>query len=333
MKEKAEDNDQAAQREAEEKKIHSLPFRALPGLSSPHAQTVIACFTPGGEEPPSEQLIVTLDDGDALCCEVSTPPTWSPNQKTVVLLHGMGGCHKASYMVRLSRKLYQLGYRAVRINMRTCGSGKDLAKIPYHGGLSSDILSVVETLKKQTPASPLILIGFSLGGNIALKLTGELGRDAGDLIRKTIAVCPPVDLASTAALMSKPKNHLYNLYYMKQLEKLTKRWTKGRPFSTIYEFDEMITAPNWGFKDPAEYYEDSSSKTKLQKIHLPSHILFAKDDPFVDYTTCTESKLSPDITIWMAPQGGHMGFFGWAEDNHRYYWLDSVLLKWIEDRF
>lgn len=333
MNDETKNSDHTRKDVQDQTKIYPIPFRPVTGLSSPHAQTVIACFTPGGDEPPSEQVIVPLDDGDALCCEVSTPPSWSPEKKTILLLHGMGGCHTASYMVRLSRKLYELGYRAVRINMRSCGSGKHLARVPYHGGLSSDILHVLEMFKKQTPSSPVLLVGFSLGGNIALKLAGELGRDAGDLLKTTLAVCPPVDLADTAALMCTPKNRLYNLYYMRQLEKLAEKWTKGKPFSTIYEFDEIVTAPNWGFKDPAEYYEISSSKTKLQKIHHPCHILFARDDPFVNYKICTESKLSPDVSVWIAPKGGHMGFFGWTEENHKFYWMDSVLLRWIEGHF
>lgn len=311
--------------------VSPLAFKPLPGLSSPHAQTVIACFSPSGEEPPSVQMIIPLADGDALSCEVSTPPHWEESKKTVILVHGLGGCHSSSYMVRLSRKLYEMGYRAVRVNLRTCGSGKDLASIPYHGGVSSDLFCVIEKVKSLATKSPITVLGFSLGGNIALKLAGELGKDARDLVEATFAVCPPVDLADTAKLMSKPTNHFYNMYYMRQLEKTTRKWTKGKPFSTIYEFDQIVTAPNWGFKNPEEYYQLSSSKSQLFKIKHPSKILFAKDDPFVDYKRATESKLSSNIDICVAPYGGHMGFFGWTEEGNKFYWMDSLLLKWIEN--
>lgn len=310
-----------------------LPFRPLPGFSSPHTQTVIACFARGGIEPPSTQFVVPLDDENAISCEVSTPPNWHNTHKTVLLLHGLGGNHTSSYMVRLARKLYQTGYRAVRMNMRCCGSGKDLARVPYHGGLSGDLLAVINMLKSEAPLSPIILIGFSLGGNIALKLTAELGDKASEFIHTTIAICPPVDLAETAVIMSQPANLIYNRYYMWQLEDATKHLTEGRSFSNIYEFDEHVTAPNWGFDSPQHYYSQSSSLNLLPLIKLPTHILIAADDPFINCNTCLEAKISPNVKLWLCENGGHMGFFGWADEEHRYYWLDSLLSRWVKGNF
>lgn len=313
--------------------MNTLKFNPLPGFSSPHLQTIMACFIPAGEAPPSTTKIVTLDDGDALCCEISTPPLWDGADKTVVLLHGLGGCHTASYMVRLSRKLYSMGIRAVRVNMRCCGSGRRFAKLPYHGGLTSDVITVLKTLKNETPKSPLFLIGYSLGGNIALKLSGELGQENQDLLRMTIAICPPVDLAETAKIMAEPANLLYNRYYMHHLDKLTKKWTGGRSFSNIYEYDEIVTAPKWGFENPQKYYEQSSSRHRLCDIRNPCHILLAEDDPFINPRTCLNSKRSSDVNIWLSKHGGHMGFFGWVDKEHGYYWLDKLLLNWINEKF
>lgn len=316
------------------KHVFPLEFIPLPGFSSPHMQTILACFTPAGLPPPSKTKIFKLKDGDALSCEVSTPPEWKKNHKTIVLIHGLGGCDSASYMVRLSRKLYAKGYRAIRVNMRCCGPGQKYAKLPYHGGLSSDVHQVLKTLKKETPKSPIILIGYSLGGNIALKLAGELGVGDEDqeLLEKTIAVCPPIDLAETAEIMAQPLNQLYNRYYMYHLDKLTKMWTEGRPFSSIYEFDEIVTAPRWGFNSPEEYYIDSSSRYKLGKIRHPCHIVLAQDDPFINHITCIDAERSDSIKIWLSQHGGHMGYFGWADKENGYYWLDRLLLGWVAEK-
>lgn len=311
--------------------MQPVAFTPLRGLHSPHIQTILACFTPAGAPPPSTKKIIPLGDGDALCCEVSTPPAWKSSDKTIVLIHGLGGCHSASYMVRLSRKLYTMGYRAVRVNMRSCGSGKAFARLPYHGGLSSDIHKVMKALKDEAPISPIIIIGYSLGGNIALKLAAELGECHSDLVSATIAVCPPVDLAETAKIMAQPMNHLYNRYYMHHLGKLTKEWTQGKPFSTIYEFDKIVTAPKWGFESPFAYYRASSSCYQLSKIQHPCHILFAADDPFINFRTCVNSERSASVKLWLSQYGGHMGFFGWAGKEHRYYWLDKLLLNWISN--
>jgi uncharacterized protein len=313
-----------------ENTIFQAAFDPLPGFSSPHLQTIMACFVPGGLPPPSQPKIIRLNDGDALCCEVSTPKAWTENDKTVVMIHGLCGCHSATYMVRASRKFYQKGYRAIRLNMRSCGSGSKLAKLPYHGGLSSDILQVIQVLKKETPASPITLIGFSLGGNIALKLAGELGEKGMDLIDTTIAICPPIDLGETAKIMARPTNTLYNRYYMYNLDRLTKPWTKGRPFKNIYEFDELVTAPTWGFNNPQEYYTAASSRHKLAHVKHTCHILFAEDDPFIDHKLCLNSKRSDTINVWLSKYGGHMGFLGWADQEHGYFWLDKLLLDFTE---
>ena len=235
--------------------------------------------------------------------------------------------------MRISRKIYEAGYRAVRINMRCCGSGKDLAKIPYHGGLSDDILIALKSLKTKSPLSPITLIGFSLGGNIALKLCGELGVNAAEIIETTIAICPPIDLAETADIMSQPQNLLYNFYYMRQLEGAIKDLIKGRSFSNIYEFDKEITAPNWGFSSPHDYYQQSSSLYFLEGIKIPCHILLTADDPFINYKTCLEAPHSSHVKLWMSENGGHMGFFGWADEMHRFYWIDSLILRWVEGNF
>lgn len=312
--------------------VEPLAFEPLPGFSSPHLQTVLACFAPGGTPPPSVSKIIHLNDGDALTCEVSTPANWKHHEKTIVMIHGLGGCHSTSYMVRCSRKFFQKGYRTIRLNMRSCGSGTKLAKLPYHGGLSSDVLQVIQELKIDNSSSPITLIGFSLGGNIALKLAGELGENGMSLLDMTIAICPPVDLAMTAKIMARPINHLYNRYYMYNLDRLTKQWTCGRPFRSIYEFDEMVTAPTWGFKNPHEYYIASSSRHKLAHIQHRCHIIFAQDDPFIDYTICLNSKRSNSINVWLSKYGGHMGFFGWADKEHGYFWLDRLLLSWVSNK-
>jgi len=309
--------------------IEHLPFEPLLGFSSPHAQTVLGCFCPAGTPPPAIPIIVQLTDGDQLCCELSTPKNWIATQKTVILVHGLGGSHKSPYMIRFSRKLYQNGYQVLRVNMRGCGSGHQLASRPYHGGVSSDIQNVVETIKKKFPLSPIVLVGFSLGGNIVLKLAGELGAGANKLIESTIAVCPPVDLAQCSALLARPLNKLYNQYYMRHLEKQAERWINGRPFSNLYEFDCLITAPHWGFQGAFDYYQQCSSRFILPQIQHPCRILFSADDPFIDYRSCLELPLPIHVKVSVSPYGGHLGFLGWSGRQHFYFWMDNLLLKWI----
>ena len=289
----------------------------------------MACFAPVGTPPLSLPLIVPLPDGDCLHCEISTPTSWKPSDKTIVLVHGMGGNQDSPYMVRLSRKFQAAGYRTVRVNLRACGNGDGLAKRPYHGGVSNDIFEVIKLLKQLSPETPITLIGFSLGGNIVLKLAGELGEKAASYLETTIAVCAPVDLANTAAILSSPANLLYNRYFMYNIELQTQRWTQGKSFSTMYEFDKLVTAPLWGFDGPQDYYKKCSSLSVLPNIAHTCHLIYAADDPFIDYKVCLTARLPDCVHVWLSEHGGHMGFIGWTDEEHRYYWLDRALLDCI----
>lgn len=311
--------------------VEHLIFKPLPGLSSPHAQTILASFSRPGTTPPSSPLLIPLSDGDAMFCQVSLPKSWLETQKTVVMIHGLGGSCESNYMIRVARKLYESGYKVVRVNLRGCGPGKTLARLPYHGGSSGDVFSVIQNLKEQTPLSPLILLGFSLGGNIAMKLSGELGRDGLSWLQSTIAVCSPIDLKESIILLSHPTNRLYHRHYLKQLVTQAEPWTKGMRIGSLYEFDDLITAPTWGFATVDEYYTQSSCQHYIQNIKNPCNLLFTADDPFVNYQQILDLPLPPDMRVFLCQNGGHMGFLGWVGSEHRYFWMDQLLLKWVEN--
>ncbi len=310
--------------------LEKVIFRPLPGLASPHAQTVLACFSKGGIEPPSTPLVVPLADGDSLYCQLSTPLSWKEPQRTIVLIHGLGGSHKSSYMVRLARKLYQNGERVLRVNLRGNGPNAHLAKRPYHGGTSDDLLSVLQILKQQHPDSPLYLLGFSLGGNVSLKLAGELGEAGPALIKQIITVCAPIDLTRTLSLLMQPRNHLYQRYYVRGLRKLGARWLNNQRVRSILEFDDAVTAPQWGFKDGADYHQKCSSYSLFPQIQVDCCLLFAEDDPFIDYRPILHTSLPASMKLWLTPYGGHMGFLGWTGREHRYFWMDKFLIDFLQ---
>lgn len=315
----------------QKERIEHLTVNPPIGLSSPHIQTVLGYIAPYGIPPPSTQSVIKLEDGDRISCEVSIPSGWKAADKTIILLHGLGGSHNSPYMIRLSRKFYQKGSKVIRVNMRGCGSGEGLTAKPYHGGLTADVLTVLKTLQLANPISPMILIGFSLGGNIALKLAGELGIIDNKLLALTIAVCPPMDLAHSSALLARASNRAYNKYYMNHLKKQAEPWLKGRMFLNLYEFDCLVTAPLWGFQGAFDYYQQCSSRFLIHHIKSPCRILFSADDPFIDYKVGMEFPLPPSVTLSLANCGGHLGFIGWAEIERDYFWMDQQLIQWVQE--
>lgn len=310
--------------------VESLPFHPPKGLTSPHIQTILPfIFDQVGQVPPSNTLVFQMHDGDSLSCKMSTPPDWKPHQKTIVFIHGLGGSDASSYMIQMSRKCYRKGDRVMRVNLRGAGEGMHMAKRPYHGGVSTDVLQVIRTLNEQAPHSPIILVGYSLGGNVILKLLGELGDNAKNLVEKAIAICPPVDLSHTVELLSKSSNQLYQHYYVKKLKRFGSRWIGNHSIKSILDFDNVVTAQQWGYRDAADYYRQCSSKFFIPEIRHETHLVFAADDPFVDCSSVLQNGSLPHVKMWISPHGGHMGFWGWAGREHGYRWLDALLLKLI----
>ncbi len=307
---------------------NSLDFHALPGLASPHLQTIMAVFGQKGAPPPSQKLLVALEDGDQLSCQVSIPPGWNEQHKTIALIHGLGGSHESNYIVRMSRRLHAAGRKVVRINLRGCGSGKGLAYLPYNAGTSLDIYSVLQELKKQAPKSPITLIGYSLGGNIALKLAGELGDTLCTYCDRIIAVCPPVDLFHTVQALTKGFNRFYERYYLGNLLKQSPHWVMDQRIDSLHEFDDKITALAWGYDSAEDYYDQSSAIRYASSIKQRCDILFSADDPIIDYHRIEKAMISPYTTVWLAKGGGHNGFLGWA-GNNGIYWLDNQIYQWI----
>src|SRR5438045_7076559 len=141
-------------------------FRPLPCLTHPYLQTVVAAKFTWSREPPSTTHLVELSDGDTIALEVSTPRGWQPRDPTAVLLHGLCGCHRSPYMQRLARKLWRRGVRAIRMNLRGCGSGQGLARQPYHGGQSADVLAGLRVLRQDGAQEPATVSGLSIAADV-----------------------------------------------------------------------------------------------------------------------------------------------------------------------
>jgi uncharacterized protein len=307
-----------------------LHFQPPFGLSSPDLQMILSAYGGHGAEPPSEQMLVQLEDGNCLSCHLSNPHPDQEPQQVVVLVHGLGGSYQSGYLIRLARKIYQAGACAVRVNLRNCGSGEGMSALPYNGGTSGDVLAVLRELKKRFPQAFITLIGFSLGGNIVLKLAGELGDEAKYYLHQAITVCPTIDLYQAVKHIERTRNWIYHRYYLSHLSTQSKKWSKDLSIHSLYEFDNKITAPLWGYKNARDYYSRCSSERFIENISVPTKILFAADDPFIDFQLIERIKKIPSsVDVYLTEKGGHMGFLGWSGKEHGYFWLDWILMNWI----
>ena len=253
------------------------------------------------------------------------------------LIHGLEGSSTSGYALSMAYAALERGFAVHRFNLRGCGGTEHLALSSYHGGQTSDALSVLRQIREKS-AAPLFLCGYSLGGNIALKLAGELGDSARDLLAGVCGVSVPIDLALSAAAIERPSNFLYQNRFVDRLKDRIRRRHAQAPeiytlehlpkIRTIINFDDHYTARLFGFGTAANYFRTQSSNQFLEHIRIPALIITAKDDPMVPFSMYNHPAFDTNPHLHLVPidHGGHLGFL--ARHNPR-FWLDGVLMDWI----
>jgi len=266
---------------------------------------------------------------------------------TLVLLHGLEGSSDSSYMLGTAEKAYAGGFNVVRLNQRNCGGTEHLTPTLYHSGRSADFRAIVLELIERDRLPEIFIAGYSMGGNLVLKMAGEFGDSAPLELRAIVAVAPALDLAACCAALSEPQNFIYNRHFVKQLKRRMRH--KATLFPEIYsanglltslarvrtvrDFDEAITARFCGFEGADDYYARSSAMHFLGQIRRPTLILTAQDDPFVPYWTFDRPAMreNPDIQLVAPPHGGHGGFIS-REDGNERFWAEARIVEFCKER-
>lgn len=316
----------------------STSFRPHPLLRGGHAQTLAGVYLPGRRFVyRAQQHVVTLNDGDRIVLHDDCPSGWTEGDRAALLIHGLAGCHHSAYMSRIAGKLEQKCVRTFRMDLRGCGAGKGLARQPYHSGRSEDAAAALESIAQLCPKSPTALIGFSLGGNIALKLLGELGEQSCGNLDRTVAVCPPFDLLPAVRHLHRYPGRLYERYFVRRLMMQVHERARAfpelppvmlrRPPRSMYEFDDVFTGPVCGFGNAAEYYRLASAARICESIRLPALVIGAADDPLVPSAPLERLRNCPSVELQITRHGGHLGFVGWREGDGR--WLDARIADWV----
>ncbi len=256
----------------------------------------------------------------------------------MILVHGLEGSSKAGYVRSLSSAALERGWATHRFNMRGCGGTDALAVTSYHAGQTSDLLAVLRQ-RRRLSGAPLVAVGFSLGGNVALKLAGELGQEARGLLAAVCAVSTPIDLAACARALAEPRNFLYQRRFLSRLKQRIRRRHAQAPelypleplpgIRTIEEFDDHYTARLFGFGTAANYFRTQSSNQFLERICVPALLIQAQDDPLIPYRVYDHPAFARNAHLRLASvaHGGHLGFL--SRERPR-FWVDEVVLDWLE---
>jgi predicted alpha/beta-fold hydrolase len=331
------------------------PFVPRRFLSNGHLQTILGNFLPRADHLPastSELIEVSLAVGEQIASRVLCLCHWQPEavrsaRPTAILLHGLEGSAESQYVVGNANKLWRAGANVIRMNMRNCGGRNyEMARETptlYHSGLSGDVGAVMRHFLARERLESIALIGYSMGGNLVLKLAGELGGAAPHQLRSVVGISPSIDLGPSAAALHRPANRLYEWRFLRALFRRFRY--KARFFPRAYDanrttgirslrdFDDRITAFYCGFASAEDYYYRAAATRVIDRIAVPTLIVSALDDPFIRFTPETLGVLrgNPHVTLLQPEHGGHCAFLAKPDpatgDDGR--WAETTLLQFI----
>ena len=310
------------------------PF--VPLFESPHLQTIAAHLWPrpsGGRRFPVEKKLYRTEPDVQVLVE-SQSPRGTP-RGDLVLVHGLEGSAGAGYMRSASYVALQDGYTVHRLNLRSCGGTEHLCRTAYHGGLTGDLLAVLRALADEG-RTPVWLVGFSLGGNLVSKLAGELGEDAKPLVAGVCAVSAAIDLRACARRIGQPDNRFYEQRFVRLMRARARavphlERADFQGIRSVFELDDRVTAPSFGFRGAEHYYRTQSANQFLDRIRVPALFITSKDDTFIPFHIYDHPAFRQNrcLRLLATEHGGHVGFI--AKGRPR-FWLDYAIMEWVREQ-
>ena len=316
------------------------PSHFRPIVRGGHLQTLYAWARPRRfprlPAPVARHFDVASDARVLAHCHWHDRPQDHP---TIVLLHGLEGSSTAHYMCGIAEKAWTAGWNVVRLNQRNCGGTEHLSRGLYHSGLTDDPLHVIRELIEDDGLDRLAVAGYSLGGNLALKLAGDLGDTAPPELRAICAVSPTMELAVCVEALERRSNTAYQFNFVRNLRARMRRKARAYPglydlaplrrVWTVRQFDDAYTAPHHGFRDAADYYHRASAMRVLDRIRVPSLILTAANDPFVPvgpFRAAADAQ-HRHVTVVLTDEGGHCAFVERATSDYDGYWAEREIVR------
>lgn len=297
--------------------------------------TIAAAFVPRKFAlPRAEERLFQVDAWSKLLAKCHWQEGRRRETPVLVIVHGLEGSSDSNYVRGIADKAYARGFHVLRMNQRNCGGTEALTPTLYNSGMSGDYRAVFEELAGTDGFEQIFFAGYSMGGNLVTKMAGEYGEDVPKALRGIGVVCPAIDLGACADALERKDNYLYQRHFVNGLMARFARKQKmfpGRypandigPVRTVREFDDKITAPQFGYRDADHYYETVGAKRLVAQVRVPMMVITAEDDPFVPYVLFLAARVSENPAIQFVPtlHGGHCGYISkhagperfWAEE-------------------
>jgi uncharacterized protein len=315
------------------------PFEPHPLLKNGHAMTIVSAFVPRRFDIPlAEARLFQVDPESRLLAHCHWQPGKRKDAPVIVIVHGLEGSSDGNYVRGIAEKAFHRGFHVVRMNQRNCGGTEALTPTLYNSGMSGDYRAVFEELSNGDGFKQVFFAGYSMGGNLVTKMAGEFGATVPKALRGVCAVCPALDLAACADALERCDNYAYQRRFVNGLmsryarkhKMLPQRYPIAglRPVRTVRQFDDVITAPQFGYRDAQDYYDHVGAKRVAAQIRVPMLMITAQDDPFVPYASFLAAKINANPAIqFVAPQhGGHCGFISKHSGSER-FWAEQRIVE------
>ena len=327
-----------------EREAQYRQFEPHPWLRNGHLQTIAAFYVRRKTTlPRAEERLFRVDAETRLKGACHWQPAKRRHVPVIVTVHGLEGSCDSKYAVGIAGKAYARGFHVVRMNQRNCGGTECLTPTLYNSGMSGDYRAVLMELVERDGFQQIFFVGYSMGGNLVTKMAAELGERAPEQLRGVAVVCPSLDLAACADALEKPENYFYQRHfvngllaaYCRKAKLFPERYSQNgfRQVRTVREFDDLITAPHFGFRNAQEYYEAAGANRIIGQVHLPMLLITAQDDPFVPYASFSRTRLRENPRIrFVAPEhGGHCAFVSKWPGAER-FWAEQRIVEFCEER-
>lgn len=312
--------------------LNNVPPFVPPGWCvNPHIQTIASSLFSHPPEPPCQSVEIPTPDGDFLELDVIKGREDRP---VIVLIHGLEGSSHSRYIVELMTILSQKNYSVVAVNLRGCGSRINNKRRFYHSGETEDLRTVFSWTNEHIKHSAIGATGFSLGGNVLIKLLGEDGFST--LIERAVVVSSPYDLYYGSQSIQKGLNRLYERMFVRNMNKKLERKRKVYPDlpifkgTTLHDFDDQVTALLNGFKNANDYYARCSSGQFVGDVKTKALLIHSKDDPICPYEMVPMNSIKQNkfLDYILTDHGGHVGF--WSKP---YGWLNDTIVNYFGKDF
>jgi uncharacterized protein len=318
------------------------PFVPRPSLASGHTMTLYSWGNPRyfPSLPPASRRYFDVDADSRVVADCHWQPrAWE--HATLIALHGLNGSSDAHYMRGIAAKAFARGLNVVRLNQRNCGDTEPLSVGLFHSGLTADAAHVIHELSEIDGLPAIAVAGYSLGGNVALKLAAEYGTHAPPALQAIAAVSPIIEISECVRALERPGNAIYQWNFVRDLKRRMRRKARFHPglfdlkrlaaIRTVREFDEVYTAPYFGFRSAEDYYRRASALRIIDRISLPALVIVSEDDPFVPAHPFRDPKLTknPHIDLRLCEYGGHCGFVGPSSAGDDGYWAERQILDFV----